>query len=338
MKDWIRLDTGIIEHPRIMELNPQEFQILVYLWCVAGRSEKDGLIEYKPSILQRRLMLPYSIAEFQSILDRLVELDFLDPAQVGYTVRNWQKHQYRYLPPSAQPEQNRAKQQRFRDRKKLEQESDSEVSNVDSCVPKNSVTERNQLRNQQVTSRIELNRIDSIREEEEGNGVTLPVTAQNVTPSSSSSSLNNFFGDSEIVTPRQERERENTPSAPPPVMPGDTPEYWRRLTSAGWKPSEVAEALAKMKTRKDPAKFTPDAMVNYLTPILTDLRTRQGNSYQPPLVPPIDPEEAKRAKAVREAASSAWEAEQLADLDRKIENGRRKREERERNAQATATE
>lgn len=92
MKDWIRLDTGIIEHPRIMELNPQEFQILVYLWCVAGRSEQDGLIEYKPSILQRRLMLRYSIAEFQSMLDRLVELDFLDPAPVGYTVRNWQKH------------------------------------------------------------------------------------------------------------------------------------------------------------------------------------------------------------------------------------------------------
>jgi len=66
-------------------------------------------------------------------------------------------------------------------------------------------------------------------------------------------------------------------------------------------------------------------------------KARENLANKPTMPPPIDPEEAKRAKALREAERAAWEAEQLADLDRKIENGRRKREERERNEQATAT-
>ena len=309
--EWLRLYSEMLDDPKIQRLLPPLFKIWVNLLCLANKNESSrGEL---PCIEDIAFCLRISEEETADALQTLKRKGLIDSKGEGFIPRNWVKRQ---------PESDNAA-------KRMQEKRDKE---------KGADVVQNTLRtsSEHVTNKFALdkNREDKNREEGEGDtrtGAQGDETVLDIPPfvplRIEEDALQQFG-----FTPNMES-APLKPTHPDPASPYPLKLY-QMGASQGYSVAEIREA--GRIAHEDRGVALGGTFTSYASKCLPKARENLAN--KPAMPTPIDPEEAKRAKAARESERLAWEAEQLADLDRKIENGRRKREERERNAQATATE
>ena len=163
---WIKVFTDIFANPKIKILLKERdgdtfFRVWIQLLTIAGQCMQEGKLmisENNPmTVHELATIIHKTDAKMENILNKLIHLEMLIYQENTYIIKNWYKYQsidkYEKI-----LEQNRARQKRFRDKKKEE----SNVMQTSSSVEEENITEKNKIEN----NRLE----DDIKAGENGSG------------------------------------------------------------------------------------------------------------------------------------------------------------------------
>lgn len=96
-KLWFRVYNRLIDSPDIIDLDDNEFRVLIGIWCLASASgDRDGIIKYSQKGLQRRLNYQRSYKTFATTLQSLCNLGLIQINGIEIKPSNWQRHQHDY--------------------------------------------------------------------------------------------------------------------------------------------------------------------------------------------------------------------------------------------------
>ena len=144
---WIKVFTDIFANPKIKILLKERdgdtfFRVWIQLLTIAGQCMQEGKLmmsENSPMTVQDfAAIMNKSNKKMENILNKLIHLEMIIYEENTYIIKNWYKYQsidkYEKI-----LEQNRARQKRFRDKKKEE----SNVMQTSSNVEEENITEKN---------------------------------------------------------------------------------------------------------------------------------------------------------------------------------------------------
>ena len=146
---WIKVFTDIFANPKIKILLKERdgdtfFRVWIQLLTIAGQCMQEGKLmisENNPmTVHELATIIHKTDAKMENILNKLIHLEMLIYQENTYIIKNWYKYQsidkYEKI-----LEQNRARQKRFRDKKKEE----SNVTQTSSNVEEENITEKNKI-------------------------------------------------------------------------------------------------------------------------------------------------------------------------------------------------
>jgi len=89
---WFRLYSEMMDDPKMSELSPTDFQIFIYLLCLACELEKKGSIDLPLSQISYKIRRkPHQI---ETVLERLSSLKIIEMNHNGFRFINWNKRQF----------------------------------------------------------------------------------------------------------------------------------------------------------------------------------------------------------------------------------------------------
>ncbi len=139
---WIKVFTDIFANPKIKILLKERdgdtfFRVWIQLLTIAGQCMQEGKLmisENNPmTVHELATIIHKTDAKMENILNKLIHLEMLIYQENTYIIKNWYKYQsidkYEKI-----LEQNRARQKRFRDKKKEESNVMQTSSNVEEVL------------------------------------------------------------------------------------------------------------------------------------------------------------------------------------------------------------
>ena len=134
---WIKVFTDIFANPKIQLLLKERdgdtfFRVWIQLLTLAGQCMQEGKLmmsENSPMTIQKfATIMNKSNKKMENILNKLIHLEMIIYKENTYIIKNWYKYQsidkYEKV-----LEQNRARQKKFRDKKKEESNVIQTLSN-----------------------------------------------------------------------------------------------------------------------------------------------------------------------------------------------------------------
>ncbi len=149
---WIKVFTDIFANPKIQLLLKERdgdtfFRVWIQLLTLAGQCMQEGKLmmsENSPMTIQDFVtIMNKSNKKMENILNKLIHLEMIIYEENTYIIKNWYKYQsidkYEKV-----LEQNRARQKKFRDKKKEESNVSKTLSNAKEEIRKE-IKEKNRL-------------------------------------------------------------------------------------------------------------------------------------------------------------------------------------------------
>lgn len=149
---WIKVFTDIFANPKIQLLLKERdgdtfFRVWIQLLTLAGQCMQEGKLmmsENSPMTIQDfATIMNKSNKKMENILNKLIHLEMIIYEENTYIIKNWYKYQsidkYEKV-----LEQNRARQKKFRDKKKEESNVSKTLSNAKEEIRKE-IKEKNRL-------------------------------------------------------------------------------------------------------------------------------------------------------------------------------------------------
>lgn len=149
---WIKVFTDIFANPKIQLLLKERdgdtfFRVWIQLLTLAGQCMQEGKImmsENSPMAIQDfAAIMNKSNKKMENILNKLIHLEMIIYEENTYIIKNWYKYQsidkYEKV-----LEQNRARQKKFRDKKKEESNVSQTLSNAEEEIRKE-IKDKNRL-------------------------------------------------------------------------------------------------------------------------------------------------------------------------------------------------
>ena len=152
---WIKVFTDIFANPKIQLLLKERdgdtfFRVWIQLLTLAGQCMQEGKLmmsENSPMTIQDFVtIMNKSNKKMENILNKLIHLEMIIYEENTYIIKNWYKYQsidkYEKV-----LEQNRARQKKFRDKKKEESNVSQTLSNTEEEIRKE-IKDKNICRNE----------------------------------------------------------------------------------------------------------------------------------------------------------------------------------------------
>ena len=149
---WIKVFTDIFANPKIQLLLKERdgdtfFRVWIQLLTLAGQCMQEGKLmmsENSPMTIQDFVtIMNKSNKKMENILNKLIHLEMIIYEENTYIIKNWYKYQsidkYEKV-----LEQNRARQKKFRDKKKEESNVSQTLSNTEEEIRKE-IKDKNRL-------------------------------------------------------------------------------------------------------------------------------------------------------------------------------------------------
>jgi predicted phage replisome organizer len=149
---WIKVFTDIFANPKIQLLLKERdgdtfFRVWIQLLTLAGQCMQEGKLmmsENSPMTIQDfAAIMNKSNKKMENILSKLIHLEMIIYEENTYIIKNWYKYQsidkYEKV-----LEQNRARQKKFRDKKKEESNVSQTLSNAEEEIRKE-IKDKNRL-------------------------------------------------------------------------------------------------------------------------------------------------------------------------------------------------
>lgn len=149
---WIKVFTDIFANPKIQLLLKDRdgdtfFRVWIQLLTLAGQCMQEGKLmmsENSPMTIQDfATIMNKSNKKMENILNKLIHLEMIIYEENTYIIKNWYKYQsidkYEKV-----LEQNRARQKKFRDKKKEESNVSQTLSNTEEEIRKE-IKDKNRL-------------------------------------------------------------------------------------------------------------------------------------------------------------------------------------------------
>lgn len=149
---WIKVFTDIFANPKIQLLLKERdgdtfFRVWIQLLTLAGQCMQEGKLmmsENSPMTIQDfATIMNKSNKKMENILNKLIHLEMIIYEGNTYIIKNWYKYQsidkYEKV-----LEQNRARQKKFRDKKKEESNVSQTLSNAEEEIRKE-IKDKNRL-------------------------------------------------------------------------------------------------------------------------------------------------------------------------------------------------
>ena len=149
---WIKVFTDIFANPKIQLLlkdrdGDKFFRVWIQLLTLAGQCMQEGKLmmsENSPMTIQDfATIMNKSNKKMENILNKLIHLEMIIYEENTYIIKNWYKYQsidkYEKV-----LEQNRARQKKFRDKKKEESNVSQTLSNTEEEIRKE-IKDKNRL-------------------------------------------------------------------------------------------------------------------------------------------------------------------------------------------------
>lgn len=149
---WIKVFTDIFANPKIQLLLKERdgdtfFRVWIQLLTLAGQCMQEGKLmmsENSPMTIQDfATIMNKSNKKMENILNKLIHLEMIIYEENTYIIKNWYKYQsidkYEKV-----LEQNRARQKKFRDKKKEESNVSQTLSNAEEEIRKE-IKDKNRL-------------------------------------------------------------------------------------------------------------------------------------------------------------------------------------------------
>ena len=149
---WIKVFTDIFANPKIQLLLKERdgdtfFRVWIQLLTLAGQCMQEGKLmmsENSPMTIQDfATIMNKSNKKMENILNKLIHLEMIIYEENTYIIKNWYKYQsidkYEKV-----LEQNRARQKKFRDKKKEESNVSQTLSNTEEEIRKE-IKDKNRL-------------------------------------------------------------------------------------------------------------------------------------------------------------------------------------------------
>ena len=149
---WIKVFTDIFANPKIQLLLKERdgdtfFRVWIQLLTLAGQCMQEGKLmmsENSPMTIQNfATIMNKSNKKMENILNKLIHLEMIIYEENTYIIKNWYKYQsidkYEKV-----LEQNRARQKKFRDKKKEESNVSQTLSNAEEEIRKE-IKDKNRL-------------------------------------------------------------------------------------------------------------------------------------------------------------------------------------------------
>lgn len=149
---WIKVFTDIFANPKIQLLLKERdgdtfFRVWIQLLTLAGQCMQEGKLmmsENSPMTVQDfATIMNKSNKKMENILNKLIHLEMIIYEENTYIIKNWYKYQsidkYEKV-----LEQNRARQKKFRDKKKEESNVSQTLSNAEEEIRKE-IKDKNRL-------------------------------------------------------------------------------------------------------------------------------------------------------------------------------------------------
>ena len=149
---WIKVFTDIFANPKIKILLKERdgdtfFRVWIQLLTLAGQCMQEGKLmmsENSPMTIQNfATIMNKSNKKMENILNKLIHLEMIIYEENTYIIKNWYKYQsidkYEKV-----LEQNRARQKKFRDKKKEESNVSQTLSNAEEEIRKE-IKDKNRL-------------------------------------------------------------------------------------------------------------------------------------------------------------------------------------------------
>lgn len=149
---WIKVFTDIFANPKIQLLLKERdgdtfFRVWIQLLTLAGQCMQEGKLmmsENSPMTVQDfAAIMNKSNKKMENILNKLIHLEMIIYEENTYIIKNWYKYQsidkYEKV-----LEQNRARQKKFRDKKKEESNVSQTLSNAEEEIRKE-IKDKNRL-------------------------------------------------------------------------------------------------------------------------------------------------------------------------------------------------
>ena len=149
---WIKVFTDIFANPKIQLLLKDRdgdtfFRVWIQLLTLAGQCMQEGKLmmsENSPMTIQDfATIMNKSNKKMENILNKLIHLEMIIYEENTYIIKNWYKYQsidkYEKV-----LEQNRARQKKFRDKKKEESNVSQTLSNAEEEIRKE-IKDKNRL-------------------------------------------------------------------------------------------------------------------------------------------------------------------------------------------------
>lgn len=149
---WIKVFTDIFANPKIQLLLKERdgdtfFRVWIQLLTLAGQCMQEGKLmmsENSPMTIQDfATIMNKSNKKMENILNKLIHLEMIIYEENTYIIKNWYKYQsidkYEKV-----LEQNRARQKKFRDKRKEESNVSQTLSNAEEEIRKE-IKDKNRL-------------------------------------------------------------------------------------------------------------------------------------------------------------------------------------------------